>query len=574
MSSKYGGVPVQQSGSRFGGVPVEQTQTKQAQPEESYWDQVRGSLLGENGEDGLLKDTLDVSADFAGSFNKAVFQTADFLIPDQINAALDIAGSEKRVPTLMETVGQRTTQSNRMEPGLAQEIVKGAGNVTTAAGGMVSVPRNLAKSGAALAELAGFGSAAPTTANLSGKAAQKLALYRNTGDANTAKVMLDESGEVVTDKVGKQAAWQGFDDGFIAMIKAASPKARKNMAAMLNITEKGKKNYKYSAVFRPLDVLGRSVLDRIKVVRKANTIATRSLDRVAKNLRGEQVDASPAINDFLSSLDDMEIKFNPQNKTISFDASDIDELAGPQQAITRIINRMSKARNDGGLPPDAYEVHRLKRYIDEVVDYGKSEGGLSGKTKNVLKSLRHNLDGILDDNFPEYNQINTQYAETRGTMDALQDVAGKKMDFSGANSDKALGTLSRRLLSNAGSRVNLMDALAQLDDTAIKYANATSKDIVPYRKIMERTGMKMPDFDDGMIEQSMFADTLDRMFGAHSKTSLLGDVEKGVNKGVETASQGMGAAVIEGAKWAGKKAARINDDRAIKAMRELLLRGE
>ena len=119
MSSKYGGVPVQQSGSRFGGVPVEQTQTKQAQPEESYWDQVRGSLLGENGEDGLLKDTLDVSADFAGSFNKAVFQTADFLIPDQINAALDIAGSEKRVPTLMETVGQRTTQSNRMEPGLA-----------------------------------------------------------------------------------------------------------------------------------------------------------------------------------------------------------------------------------------------------------------------------------------------------------------------------------------------------------------------------------------------------------------------------------------------------------------------
>ena len=79
----------------------------------------------------------------------------------------------------------------------------------------------------------------------------------------------------------------------------------------------------------------------------------------------------------------------------------------------------------------------MKRFIDEQVTYGKNARGLWGRPR-VLKSLRHNLDGLLDEASQPTNQVNTQYAETRGALDAPQDVAGKKMDFTGANADKAM----------------------------------------------------------------------------------------------------------------------------------------
>jgi hypothetical protein len=400
---------------------------------------------------------------------------------------------------------------------------------------------------------------------------QKLALLRNTGDVNTAGVMLDSAGNVVKDAAAKAATKQGFDPGLVAMIKASTPDTRRKMAAMLDIVEQGKKNFRYSADNRPLNVVGDSVLNRIKVVREANRVAAVRLDDVANGLRGAQVDASPAVNAFLEKLDGMGVKFNPKDSTVAFQGSDLEGVPGPQRVIRNVLSRMLNTK-----VPDAYDVHRLKKFIDEQVTYGKNARGLGGKTEGILKTLRHDLDGILDSNFDAYNKVNTQYAETRGALDEIQSIAGKKFDASDDSAALTMGSLSRRFLSNAQSNGYLRDAVSNLDTIARKYIKPGT-DLVPYRPIQARSGVtpQMLENDD-LIGLALYADEMDKMFGAASRTSLLGDVQKGVNTGIDAAMGQKTAAgmTADAAKWAYDKARGINEQNAIKAMRELLNRGQ
>jgi hypothetical protein len=289
------------------------------------------------------------------------------------------------------------------------------------------------------------------------------------------------------------------------------------------------------------------------------------LEGVANALKGQQVDVSPAVNSFLDELDGMGVKFNPKDSTLSFQGSDLEGVPGPQRVIKNVLNRMLNTQ-----VPDAYDAHRLKKFIDEQVTYGKNARGLGGKTERILKTLRHNVDGVLDEQFPDYNAVNTKYAKTIRAFDALQDVAGTKMDFFGENADKAIGTLTRRLLSNAQSRVPLKDAINQLDIVAREFLVSDGTDLVPYKPIVKRSGVTPDMLDDDVIGQVLFADELDKMFGAASRTSLLGDVEKGVGTAMGGKMAIAGAAV----KGVASKLTGVNEKAAIKAMRELLRRGE
>jgi len=532
------------------------------QPAPSFYERLRAGLT--QGAD----TALNVAGEFAAGANRAATGAIDFVGPDTVNSVLSLAGSDKQVPTLTGLLAPTGIQGGFMGPGMGRDAVGALGSTLTAAGGFMSVPRNVATAGGALAEYLGIGSASPSAAVVAPSVADavstKLSLLRQSGDTSTAGVMLDSAGNVVKDATAKAATHQGFDPGLVAMIKASTPKARQKMAAMLDVVEQGKANFRYSADNRPLDIAGDSVLNRVKVVREANRVAGVKLDSVANALKGQQVDVSPAVNSFLDELDGMGVKFNPKDNTVSFQGSDLEGVPGPQRVIKNVLNRMLNTQ-----VPDAYDAHRLKKFIDEQVTYGKNARGLGGKTERILKTLRHNVDGVLDAQFPEYNAVNSKYSETIGALDALQDVAGSKMDFFGENADKAIGTLTRRLLSNAQSRVPLKDAINQLDTVAQKFVVSDGKDLVPYKAVLKRSGVTPDMLDDDIMGQVLFTDELDKMFGAASRTSLLGDVEKGVG----TAMGGKTAIFTSAAKAAAKKLTGVNDKAAIKAMRELLRRG-
>ena len=272
-------------------------------------------------------DAMAVIAELAAGANRSVTEFVDFVGPDTINSILRLSGREGNFPTLTGALEPYGIQGNFMEQGTSRDAVRGLGSAIPAAAGMVQVPRNLAKAGGALAEFAGFGSAksaAPAAANVANSVVdQKLSLLRQSGDTSTAGLMVDDAGNLVKDKVAKTATKQGFDPGLVAMVKSANADTRKKMSAMLDIVEKGKANFRYSGDHRPLNVVGDSVLNRIKVVREANRVAGSRLDGVAKSLKGQGVDPSPAVNSFLEKLDDMGVAFNPADRSLSFQGSDL-----------------------------------------------------------------------------------------------------------------------------------------------------------------------------------------------------------------------------------------------------------
>lgn len=543
------------------------------QPEPTFYDRLRGGLT----------DARAVAGEFAAGANRALTETLDFVGPDTVNSILRLSGSDRQVPTLTGALEPYGIQGGFMAPGTAREVVGALGSAATAATGMIPVARNVATLGGATAEFLGAGTAKPSATPLLGQVKEylgagpyispvdeKLALLRGQGDVAGAGKTLDAAGNVVKDAAQKAAQWQGFDPGFVAYVKSAGPDTKGKMAAMLDIVEKRKSNWREGLDARPLNVLGDSVLNRVKVVREANRVAAVRLDGVADSLRGVQVDASPAVNSFLEKLGGMGVKFNPQDNTLSFQGSDLEGVKGPQRVLKDVLNRMLNTKT-----PDGYDVHRLKRFLDEQVSYGKNARGLGGKTEGILKTLRHDLDGILDTQFPEYNKVNTQYAETRGALDEIQDIAGKKFDSTDESASITMGSLTRRFLSNAQSNGYLRDAVSNLDSIARKYITP-GKDLVPYAPIQRRSGVTPAMIEnDDLIGLAGFADEMDRMFGPASGTSLFGDVDKAVQRGADTMTGNMTAAGMlrDSAAWAGKKAMGRNEQRAMKAMRELLNRG-
>lgn len=367
--------------------------------------------------------------------------------------------------------------------------------------------------------------------------------------------------KIAKDKIERGAIDQGFDKGVIAAIKTASKADKTDMTRMLNMFEKGKKNQLFAAKNRPTDVIGDRVLNTFNEVKAVNRKAGTDIDRASKALKGLQVDSAPIGKKFISDLADMGIGVGDDMKLI-FKGSDIEDLKNVERTLSTVFRRMT-----GDKAPDAYELHRMKRFIDEQVAYGKAGEGLTGKSESLLKSLRRDIDSTLDNKFESYDKANTMYSDTIQALDDIQTVAGKRMDLSGDNANKALGTLMRRVLSNAQSRVNIVDALSSLDDVSKKY---------PSQLAIE--GAKKAGSKPDLTQLILFADELDSRFKPVARGSFQGQIDQAINRGVKSAAGSPEAAATDAA--AGlvtrgyNKIKGVNDDNAFKAMRELLNRGD
>lgn len=349
---------------------------------------------------------------------------------------------------------------------------------------------------------------------------------------------------VVRDPQAINAINKGFDEGVVAAIKGSSPADKAKMLEMVDIMERGKKNARFTMTNRPSDVAGNTLLERFNVVLDANRRSGQELDNVARNLKGVEFDSTAAAEGFLDDLDSMGIKLKKADDgklEADFGGSDIEGLQGPEAAINQIVERMQVMDKF-----DAFEAHRLKRFIDEIVSYGSVGEGLRGRTQNILKNLRRNLDTQLDRQFGNYKEVNQVYSDTINAIDNLQDVAGRKMNLTGTNANAAVGTLLRRLMSNAQSRVNLLDAVEEIDAVA------------------RRNGGK---FNDDLLTQVLFVDELDNVFGTPARTSFQGQI----SQAIPSSGRDLGKRIAEGV--VDKTVDLIRGDQTeaqFKAIRELL----
>ncbi len=484
---------------------------------------------------------------------------------------------------------QEATYSPRTEAG--QDIIKDIGDVAAPLAAIppiapeIAVLTQAARPGIAAATTAAAKSLKPATGtakalfNVQSPTKQRIAKLIESGstDSETAgfklgtpqarpenptrlQEFLNVGGpRVKRDATALESIKQGFDEGVIAAIKGSSPSDKIKMSKMVNIMERGKKNKLFAAKNRPSDVAGDSLLARVKSIRSANREAGKDIDTASKELQGKPIDISGAAASFADDLDSMGVSLK-QNTNGNFipDFTQSQLSPGDRGPIKEVIRQMN-IKSAGGV--DGLSAHKMKRVIDNNVTYGRVKTGISGDAERALKKFRADLDTALDSSFPEYNRANTVYSETISALDSIQDVAGTKMDLSGGNADKALGTLLRRTLSNAQSRIRLIDSIDEIESAAKKHGGSKALKI-------EGSGLG----NDDLLTQVLFVDELDSVFGPVARTSFQGQIDQALKQGVSATTTKAGAVdmAIDMAGRAAEKVRGINEEGAFQSIKKLL----
>lgn len=372
-----------------------------------------------------------------------------------------------------------------------------------------------------------------------GSTRNELAGWRVERDQNTGAPR-----RVVPDPAAREAIRQGVPEGVVQAIKQAHPEDRAKMMRMLDIKDRAYHDATYALTNRASDVVGETILEPFNNLMNINRNAARRLNKVAEDLKGETINYDPAIARFRQNLDDMGVKWGDDNRLI-YEGSDIEGLEGVQSVLNNVVRRMRDTK-----VPDAYDVHRMKRFIDENVTYGKMQGGFSGNADRIVKQLRHDLNTVLQERFPMYRAANTEYADTIGVIDRLQELAGTKVDLTGDYGNQAAGMMARKIGSNYQSRIPLIQTLDDIDNIMLKY-----------------TGEGIPRAGGGNYRaQLMFANAMDELFGASGQNTFKGQIESAI-KSVKRSPREV---LVDEAAQRIEDMRGINDERAFEALRNLL----
>jgi len=374
---------------------------------------------------------------------------------------------------------------------------------------------------------------------------QKIKIDPTSADVAEVKLV---GGAVQKDRTASEVVRQGFQPSVVASTKTGSNKDKFNMLKMLHVFKKGKKDAVYAAKNRPSDVLGESMNERVKYILDTNKNAGKEIEVVAKKLKTKTIDTSDAVDSLMNDLDDIGVAIGRTEEgklTVSLRGSNIEGDIASKGLLKNVLNRL-KSIEEGS----AYDAHRAKRYIDTQVSYGKTRANpLSKETERIVKKFRSRINDTLGEASGEYKAANTKYKDTLEALEGIQKAVGASVDMQGGNVPKAFGTSLRKILSNYGSRVQMMDSVANAESTAVKY------------------GMKM---DDDLIKQLIFSNEIDRMFGSFAPTSFKGQIESATKQGLDMARKSALETAIDLTSRAGERIRGINEENAIKAIEKML----
>lgn len=314
------------------------------------------------------------------------------------------------------------------------------------------------------------------------------------------------NGKVVEDKKAQALLKQGVQDTDVAIMQSFSQddiKAAKEMVTIAKETARtGIPNQ------RQQEVVGRAFMKRAKDVETLNRTAGGQIDDIARTqLAGKPVNASKATDQFFNQLerdgvdiDALRLAKTKDEISQAFEGSSYEGLDTVQRTLKTVLKRVDP--NLEGADMDGLALHRAKRFIDNQVTYGKNAEGLVGDAERLLKSLRTNIDDVLDTTFPDYNTANTQYKETIEALDEMRRLIGRDFIGSGDIANLRAGEVMNRLLGQASSKP--MSALQNLENVSRKYGNT---------------------YSDNVLKQIRFADLLDDVYETVPKGSLQGRIQ-------------------------------------------------
>lgn len=320
-------------------------------------------------------------------------------------------------------------------------------------------------------------------------------------------------------KVVESALKQGFQPKDIKFMSTIGEADKQAIREMKDLAEKASGDLRAEVGKRPIDVVGDSGVDTLREIQKVNAKSGADVDATARALAGQEVATDNLSEQALKLLSDsgIVIRMSPNGRN-TFDFSK--SIFKKTPAITKTLERaLSDMPN---LSMDAYDLHKFKKSLDEVVSYGTQGEGLDGKAKAMLKQIRGLADETLDSKFPEYNKANTDFKVTRELLDEAQGLVGKNTDFLTKQASQDFGQTMRSLFSNNKTRGRLTTFLENLQTTAKTYGLPADKNLV---------------------DQAIFAQILESVYGTQAITGLQGEVTKAIKKGLDFVDRPVGASI-------------------------------
>ena len=418
----------------------------------------------------------------------------------------------------------RGLQEDKEGAELATDVISG-GLVGGAAGGVLG------------------GIAGGVSGGLRGRALRKQQLLDelNTNPELIAKFQLDDTGKILKDDSVKEVLRQGIPEKQVAVVKNASNVDKNKFKEMFRLAEKASKDAR--SVERPSDVVGKTIVDRTKHLLAQLKKSGQGVDDAANALRGQKADPTSAVQSFIDDLSDLGVTF--KNGKPVFDGSDIQGIPPAESLIKKIIQRADKVTDD------ALEIHKLKKFIDEQVTFGKAGEGLTGQTERVSKAFRASLDEVLDTSFPSYDAANVSFKVARNLLDDTKTILGNTFDPN--KGTIRAGSVARRILGNSANRGDILEYLKTLDT------------------FFGQTGGKT---GDDILTQTVFADILEDIFGTQATTGLSGQVQRGVEQAggvVQDIGQGqLITGITRGAVRLFQATRGVSDEAKINALRKLI----
>lgn len=360
-------------------------------------------------------------------------------------------------------------------------------------------------------------------------------LTQSVDDLATSRVIPDDK---VINKNIKTLKNRGFDEKSAKLVSTLNPEDKVVAKKMKELAETAMTDPR--ATRRPIDEVGDNFIKKLEPIKQLRKDFGKQVDEAAKAIKGEVVDNTQlrnSVNEIVSEFD-----INKIDGKYDFTNSVFDALPNAQK--TKLSSILDKA---GTVGDDAYKTHLLKKQVYELVDFsGKSADGLSGNAERLLKQIANSADSSLDEAFDTYRVANDDFKNIATVLGDVDDVFGRK-----AITTSKAGNKMRALFSNQQSRTSVQNLMKRIDDVSGVYG----------------VGNKQR-----LLDQALFANTLEDLYGTQAVTSLQGEVTKAINRtqalaeGLRNPIQGVGSLVAEGV----ERVAGQTDEAKIKALTKLL----
>jgi len=271
----------------------------------------------------------------------------------------------------------------------------------------------------------------------------------------------------------------GLEEADVVQLKSLTQSEKKAALEMLDTTQKSKANRGF--VKRSSDIVGDEIVNKVKIIQKEIKKAGKNVDEAAKGLKGVKVDYTAAESNFIDMIQEQGVFVDDAGDLI-FEGSSFEGVTPAQNLLKTVWKRLR------GIDDDAIQGHRLKKLIDENVEWGKSAEGLKGTSVRIVKELRRDIDGVLDGAVPAYDLANTQYSQLINIADNIGDVLGTKFDINSGFANIRAGQVARRALGNSANRGDVLRMFQILDRETAKLggdANRSITNLVIVNDILE-----------------------------------------------------------------------------------------